>query len=107
MRVCTKHIASLFLLVALVIPVFAFDLGDHDRARQALEAGEILPLEKIIDEVNRNYSGHVMEVILEHEDDRWVYEIKQLRSGGLLVKIHVDASNGTVIVRRGHEMPGR
>lgn len=103
MRACKKQIGSLFLLAALALPVCAFDLGDHDRARQALEAGEILPLEKVIEKVNHDNPGQVMEVELEHKSDRWVYEIKLLRPGGLLVKLLVDASNGRVIVRRGRD----
>ena len=108
MRTSGKQIGSLFLLAALALPVCAFDLGDHDRARQALQAGEIIPLEKVIEKVNRDNPGQVMEVELEHKSDRWVYEIKLLRLGGLLVKLLVDASNGKVIVHRGHDgMPSR
>jgi len=36
--------AGLVFSAALVLPAYAFDLGDHDRARQALDAGEIIPL---------------------------------------------------------------
>ena len=107
MRACKKQIASLFILAAMALPVCAFDFGDHDRARQALEAGKILPLEKVIEKVNRDNPGQVMEVELEHKNDRWVYEIKLLRPRGVLVKLLVDASNGTVIVRRGYGMPSR
>ncbi len=39
--------------------------GDHDRARQALEAGEVLPLRTILDRVEREYPGQVLEVELE------------------------------------------
>ena len=49
---------------------------DHDRARQALEAGEVLPLRAIIERVERSYPGQVLEVELERDGGRWIYEIK-------------------------------
>jgi uncharacterized membrane protein YkoI len=39
--------------------------GDHDRARQAVEAGEVLPLRTILERVERDYPGQVVEVELE------------------------------------------
>jgi uncharacterized membrane protein YkoI len=72
----------------------AGDLRDHDRARQALESGEILPLRTILERVERDYPGQVMEVELDREDGRWRYEIKLLRRDGALVKLVLDARDG-------------
>jgi uncharacterized membrane protein YkoI len=41
--------------------------SDHDRARQALEAGEVLPLRTILERVEREYPGQVLEVELERD----------------------------------------
>lgn len=77
---------------------------DHDRARQALEAGEVLPLGTILERIAHDHPGQVIDVELEHEKEgrveRWVYEIKLLRKGGALVKLKVDARNGTLISRK-------
>lgn len=73
---------------------------DHDRARRALEAGEILPLKTVLETLARDTPGQVMEVELERKGERWVYEIKLLRAGGSLVKLKVDARDGTIIPRR-------
>jgi uncharacterized membrane protein YkoI len=71
---------------------------DHDRARQALEAGEILPLRSILERVERDNPGQVMEVELERKPGgRWIYEIKLLRTGGALVKLRVDARDGSLL----------
>ncbi|WP_422900634.1 PepSY domain-containing protein [Propionivibrio sp.] len=80
----------------------AAEVGDHDRARQALEAGEILPLKTVLEKVGRDTPGQVMEVELERDKGRWVYEIKLLRPGGSLVKLKVDARDGAVIPRLNH-----
>jgi hypothetical protein len=78
--------------------------GDHDRARQALEAGEVLPLGTILTRLERDHPGQVLDVELEHEKHgdvaRWIYEVKLLRKGGALVKLEVDARTGTVISRK-------
>jgi uncharacterized membrane protein YkoI len=87
---------------------------DHDRARQALEAGEVLPLRTILERVERNHPGQVVDVELEREHEnggeRWIYEIKLLRSGGALIKLKVDARDGTIIgkkLKEAKEGPGR
>lgn len=78
----------------------------HDRARKALEAGEVLPLRTILERVERDYPGQVIDVELERERNgaggRWVYEIKLLRTGGALVKLKLDARDGSVINRGEH-----
>ncbi len=77
---------------------------DHDRARQAVAAGEVLPLPAILERVEREIPGKVLDVELERENHagqlRWVYKLKVLRSGGSLVKIKLDARNGAVIGRK-------
>jgi len=102
------RVVLLGLLAATHTPAYAGDAEDHDRARQALEAGEILPLAKVLAMVNADSPGRVLEVELDRRHERWVYEIKLLRQGGSVVKLWVDASDGTVIERRGRgEWDGR
>jgi uncharacterized membrane protein YkoI len=84
-----------FLLVAWAAPGRA-DGGDHERARRALEAGEVLPLRTVLDRVESEHPGQVMEVELEREDGVWIYEIKLLRADGALVKLEIDARDGSL-----------
>ena len=93
-------VMALALAVAAASPVGAAESGDHDRARKALEAGEILPLHTVLEGVSREVPGQVMEVELERKHDRWFYEVKLLRPGGALVKLLVNASDGTIVDRR-------
>ena len=79
----------------------AGDGHDHDRARRALESGEIVPLRTILERVERDYPGQIMEVELEREDARWMYEIKLLRTGGALVEIEIDARDGKLLGIKG------
>lgn len=74
---------------------------DHDRARQALEAGEILPLARVLERVEQRYPGQVIDVELERDHEaRWIYEVKVLQRGGSLIKLKVDARDGTVLDSR-------
>ncbi len=94
-------LSSLAMLMALALPgtrvSFAADNADHDRARQAVEAGDVLPLRSILERVEREYPGQVMEVELDREKGEWVYEIKLLRKGGALMKLKVLARDGTIL----------
>lgn len=88
---------TLMLLVTGVSRAGDSDGHDHDRARQALEAGEILPLRGILEGIERDHPGQIMEVELEHKDEGWRYEVKLLREDGTLVKLKIDARDGKVL----------
>lgn len=99
---CLRGFVVAGLLVASLgaVPCHADDEHDHDRARRAVEAGEVLPLDKILEGVERDYPGQIMEVELEQKRERWVYEIKVLQTGGVLVKLKIDGRTGSVIGTR-------
>ena len=75
--------------------------GDHERARAALQAGEVLPLPQLLERVAREQPGQVLAVELEREDGRWVYELKLLDPAGRLVKLEVDARSAELLRRKG------
>ena len=82
---------------------------DHDRARRALEAGEILPLATVLQRVEHDHAGKVRAVELDREKDgpsaRWIYKIKLLRPGGALVKLKIDGRDGSLISQKGKDRP--
>lgn len=80
--------------------VEASDKGDHERALQALQSGQIAPLAVVLDRLSKTQPGQVLEVELEQVGGRWVYEIKLLRSNGQLVKLDVDAKTMDVLRSR-------
>lgn len=75
----------------------ASDRADHDQARQAMEAGQILPLQTVIQRLARERPGQLLEVELERKGTRWVYEIKLLEPNGRLVKLKLDARTGALL----------
>jgi uncharacterized membrane protein YkoI len=70
---------------------------DHERARQALERGQVLPLRTVLERIEADYPGQVLGVEFEHEDGRFVYEIQLLQPDGRRAKLEVDATDGRVL----------
>jgi uncharacterized membrane protein YkoI len=100
-------LASALLACVLAAPALASDRADHDRARAALQAGEILPLATVLQRVAAEHPGQVLEVELEREGARWVYEIKLLQAGGGLLKLEVDAASARVLKARARRQEAR
>lgn len=102
-------------LLALALPPLltpaarADDRRDHERARAAVQAGQVLALPALLERVQRQAPGQVLEVELEQEDGRWIYELKLLQPGGQLVKLEVDAATGQLLAikRRKDERSNR
>jgi uncharacterized membrane protein YkoI len=102
-------LASLLLGVTLAAAQ-AGDRGDHERARAAVQAGEVLPLSTVLERLQRTHPGQVLALELDQEDGRWIYEIKLLQSDGQLLKLDIDARSAEVLTihrKRGSTAPDR
>lgn len=73
------------------------DERDHELARQALQQGRILPLRTMLDKVERDHQGQVLKIEFEHDDGRFIYEIRLLQKDGRMAKLKVDAVDGRVL----------
>jgi len=93
-----RRVLALSLLLALhgAAPAGG-DARDHERARAAVQAGEVMPLPQLLQKLQRSHPGQVLELELEREDGRWIYEVKLLQAQGRLLKLAVDASSGEVL----------
>jgi hypothetical protein len=76
---------------------WASDKGDHERARQAVQSGQVMPLAKVLARIEREHPGQVLEVELESHDRQWQYEIKVLKPDGRLSKLKIDARTGEIL----------
>lgn len=100
LRGSSRQIATLVGAAALGLALTAAWAGgghNHDRARAAVEAGEILPLPALLEQLQRTNPGQVLALELEKDDGRWIYEIKLLQNDGRLVKLDVDARTAQVL----------
>lgn len=89
-----KHLV--LLLISLAAPAWA-DTDDQDRARRALEAGEILPLFDILEAAQAARPGRVIEIDLDRDDGRWIYELEMVSSNGQLYEMEIDAATAAIL----------
>jgi uncharacterized membrane protein YkoI len=100
-----KPILALILAVTMLaaVPAQAHDHDrddherDHDRVRRSVLAGEILPLSTILDRVERDFGGELIEAEMESYHGRPVYEIKLIGGAGRMRKLLYDAADGTLL----------
>ena len=92
----TRRLALAALLCGLGAAAWA-SADDHEQARAALQSGEVLPLQQLLGRVAREQPGHVLELELERDQERWIYELKLLQPNGEVVKLKVDARSGAVL----------
>lgn len=104
---------KLIAIVALAVNTFTMSAvwasgdDDHERARQALQSGQILPLRTVLERLERNHPGKVLEVELEQKDGFWIYKVKLLQADGQLVKLMLDAKSAAPIERKNRDAPDR
>ncbi len=105
-RIYSRLAAALLAALALLVIVggspqaIARDSEDHEQAMRAVQSGTILPLGEVLSRLERDYPGQVLEVELEEEDGKWIYEIRVLQQGGRLIKVKLDARTADIISRK-------
>ena len=105
----TRRLWCAVVAVALVVGLAGLTVAqaddDHDQARAALRAGEVLPLQTVLNRIATAYPGRVLAIKLERDDGVWVYEVKLLQSQGRLLKLDLDARTGAVLRQRQRRYP--
>ena len=84
-----------FMLSGMVHMAWAND--DHIEAKRLLDAGEILPLESILNNIRKEYPGKILEVKLENEDQVIAYEVEVLGSDNIVREVYINARTGKVL----------
>ena len=78
-----------------------YDERDHERARHALERGEVRPLVEILERVAAQVPGEIVEVEFERWHARgarrWAYELVVIAPDGRLREIYVDAATAEIL----------
>jgi hypothetical protein len=79
---------------------------DHDWALQAVRAGEIRSVADIVQRLEREFLGHVLEIELDRERGRIVYEIELLAPSGHVLELVYDARTAVLVSARGQGLDG-
>src|SRR5690554_8174242 len=84
-------IGAIVLLSVIAGPVMADDVS-HFEARKLREAGQILPLETIIEKAMAFRKGDVIDTELERDNGMLIYEIEILDAQGRVWELELDAT---------------
>jgi len=90
----------LFLLLALVVgttsmvPARADRDPDSDTVRQWVEEGRILSLDELLERHSERLGGRLLDLEVEREDGRIVYELEMMDDDGRVREIYLDAGSG-------------
>lgn len=100
----------LFLLVMLAAPVTASadavrlppgvdleDWLDADAVLLAVQRSEILPLGHVLGVLRAERQGEVVEIELDLDDGRLIYDFDVLSPGGRLYAVAIDAVTGRIV----------
>ncbi len=93
----TKRITTLMAVCVALLTGAAQAKDDHLEARRLVENGTIMPLEKILEQVRLHRPGRILEVELEREEQKYIYEIDLLDDAGQVWELEVDAKNGDLL----------
>jgi uncharacterized membrane protein YkoI len=86
-----------YTLALLLWSLAAGPSADHETAYELVREGRILPLEQILEQQRRDRPGRILEVELEREDGRMVYELELLDADGRVWEIYYDAASGRLL----------
>ena len=94
-----------FFLNFATLKVFAQEIesnsrNDHEKAIKAVNEGEILTLDQILQKINKNFDGRVVSINLKDSEKGlfgWVYDIMMIDVNNTVKQIRVDAGTSTVL----------
>lgn len=83
--------------MACLAPAPAAAIADFERAREALERRDVLPLAEILAEVERLTGARMIEVAFnDRVEGRYFYELDLVTPDGQLIEAVVDAATGDI-----------
>jgi uncharacterized membrane protein YkoI len=93
----------LFCVLLLASTTAMADKLDQELVRKLKQSGDIVSLETLLSDVRTRHSGHVLEVELEFEHNRYVYEIEMVDDNGEVWEFYYDARDGRFLKQSGGE----
>lgn len=91
------RVGLIALLTLLACQGIARAGEDHNRARALKEAGEILPLEQVIERAKQERPGRLLEAELKEKEGRFIYELELLDEKGIVWELKYDAKSGALL----------
>ena len=70
---------------------------DINEIRDLRRSGQLVSLESLIVQVRNDYPGEIIEIELDDEDGRYIYEVEVIAEDGSEIELEIDASTGEVL----------
>ena len=93
MNSMTKLILVL-LFIASSLSLMARADDDSKEVRRLVMEKEIIPLERLLPSIRRHGDWKLLEIELEQDDDKLIYEVELLDDQGRVYEIRYDAKTG-------------
>jgi uncharacterized membrane protein YkoI len=74
------------------------EMHEHDAVRAINQRGDILSLDRILQDARGQHPGRVLESELEQEDGRYVYEVELVDNQGRVQEMKFDARTGEMLI---------
>lgn len=96
-----RMLPYLVLAIGTVSPalVVADREPDADTVRQWVESGKVLPLEELLTRHRAKIPGRLLDIEVEQEHGRIVYELEVVDDRGHVHKVYLDAQSGNWLGR--------
>jgi uncharacterized membrane protein YkoI len=85
------------VLATALVPASAQADSDQDRARRAVEQGQVLPLNAVLKSIKHQCRGRVLDAQLFKGGRGWVYRVRVLTREGQVADLAVDAQSGQIM----------
>ncbi|MBB5320103.1 PepSY domain-containing protein [Marinobacter oulmenensis] len=95
---------GLALCLPFTLQMAAADDDEWRKLHREVEAGRIKPLGDIMDSLQQDWKGDVIDVDIEKEDGRILYEIELLGPEGQVAEFEIDARTGEVLEVEGRNL---
>lgn len=100
MKSFKKNLSWLGLPALILMTNLAMADSDYDEARRLRQSGDVLPLETILQKLQASHPGKVLEVELENEHNKVIYEIILLDNNNEVWKLKVNAKTGELLQKQ-------
>lgn len=110
-RLCAVIMAAIMVIGLLSaqtgadpLPELELDDDVQDTALAATQAGLIQPYSKLLQQVEQDFNGRIIEVELDEDDGIWEYELKLLGAANNVVKVKYNATTLKILKIKGHDL---
>lgn len=93
---------TMWLFLVLVVGTISANVradGDltNRQIRNLVKQGEILSLDAILKKFPEDSSGRLLDLEVENEHGRIIYELEFLKHNGEVIELKIDAANGAIL----------